>query len=163
MLCGLVLSLCRRVQKAEPYRLTGAAAPLAIQSKEHGRQPGSLIAGFVKGANAAPFAVFPAPKVPASYQPVHKFAGPLLTGTNEAPMHVCLTCRGLQCCGFCNSVRSANAVSGVTFSNTPCSASNVYQPLHQRASAGDRGGGEGGIKYSCADTHHMLSILVSAA
>ncbi len=85
MLCDLVLSLYRRVQKAEPYRLTGAAAPLAIQSKEHGRQPGSFIAGFVKGASAAPFAVFPAPKVPASYQPVHKFAGPLLTGTTMPP------------------------------------------------------------------------------
>lgn len=85
MLCDLVISLCRRVQKAEPYRLTGAAAPLAIQSKEHGRQPGSFIAGFVKGANAAPFAIFPAPKVPASYQPVHKFAGPLLTGTTAQP------------------------------------------------------------------------------
>ena len=85
MLCDLVISLCRRVQKAEPYRLTGAAAPLAIQSKEHGRQPGSFIAGFVKGANAAPFAIFPAPKMPASYQPVHKFAGPLLTGTTAQP------------------------------------------------------------------------------
>lgn len=74
------LVMGRRVQKAEPYRLTGAAAPLAIQSREHGRQPGSFITGFVKGANAAPFAVFPPPKVPASYQPVHKFAGPLLTG-----------------------------------------------------------------------------------
>ena len=90
MLCDLVLSLYRRVQKAEPYRLTGAADPLAIQSKEHGRQPGSFIAGFVKGADATPFAVFPGLKVPASYQPVHKFAGPLLTGTTvpRRYMHV---------------------------------------------------------------------------
>ncbi|KAL0047130.1 hypothetical protein WJX82_007461 [Trebouxia sp. C0006] len=78
------LVMGRRVQKAEPYRLTGAADPLAIQSKEHGRQPGSFIAGFVKGADATPFAVFPAPKVPASYQPVHKFAGPLLTGATAS-------------------------------------------------------------------------------
>ena len=85
MLCDLVLFLYRRVQKAEPYRLTGAAAPLAIQFKEHGRQPGSFILGFVKGPSAATFAVFPAPKVPASYQPVHKFAGPLLTGTTMPP------------------------------------------------------------------------------
>ncbi len=105
MLCDVVLSSYRRVQKAEPYRLTGAAAPLAIQSKEHGRQPGSFIAGFVKGADAAPFAVFPAPKVPASYQPVHKFAGPLLTGTTVLPRpYVHVICRGLQCCRSCNSV-----------------------------------------------------------
>ena len=81
MLCDLPLSAHRRVQKAEPYRLTGAAAaPLAIQAKEHGRPPGSFIAGFVKGAGAAPFPLFPAPKVPPSYQPVHKFAEPLRTG-----------------------------------------------------------------------------------
>lgn len=69
------------MQKAEPYRLTGAAAPLAITSKEQGRQPGSLIAGFVKGGDSAPVAVFPAPKVPADYQPVHRFAEPLRSGT----------------------------------------------------------------------------------
>ena len=80
MLRDLPLSAHRRVQKAEPYRLTGAAAPLAIQAKEHGRPPGSFIAGFVKGAAAAPFPLFPAPQLPPSYQPIHKFAEPLRTG-----------------------------------------------------------------------------------
>lgn len=80
MICDVRLQICRRAQKAEPYRLTGAPAALAIESKEHGRQPGSFIAGFVKGADAAPLAVFPAPKVPASYQPIHKFPEPMRTG-----------------------------------------------------------------------------------
>ena len=80
MLCDLPLSAHRRVQRAEPYRLTGAAAPLAIQSKEQGRPPGSFIAGFVKGKDAAPFPIFPAPRVPPGYHPMHKFAEPLRTG-----------------------------------------------------------------------------------
>ena len=71
---------CRRVARSEPYRLTGAAAPLAIHSKEHGRQPGAFIAGFVKGEGSTPPPLFPPPKVPASYQPVHKFTEPLRTG-----------------------------------------------------------------------------------
>ena len=71
---------CRRLAKHEPYRLTGAAAPLAIKSQEHGRQPGSFIAGFVKGPESTPAVLFPPPKVPANYQPVHQFTEPLRTG-----------------------------------------------------------------------------------
>lgn len=70
----------RRAARHEPYRLTGAAAPLAIKSQEHGRQPGAFIAGFVRGPDSTPAAVYPPPKVPANYQPVHKFTEPLRAG-----------------------------------------------------------------------------------
>lgn len=76
---------CRRVARDEPYRLTGAAAPLAIKSREHGRQPGSFIAGFIQGAASAPVPVFPPPKVPVNYQPVHKFTEPLRAGIELSP------------------------------------------------------------------------------
>ena len=86
---------CRRVAKNEPYRLTGAAAPLAIKSQEHGRQPGSFIAGFIKGPDSAPATVFPPPQVPASYQPVHKFTEPLHAGARP-----CLRLSGLHACSL---------------------------------------------------------------
>ncbi|KAL3162454.1 hypothetical protein ABBQ32_010121 [Trebouxia sp. C0010 RCD-2024] len=73
----LPMVMGRRVARHEPYRLTGAAAPLAIKSQEHGRQPCGFIAGFVRGPDSTPTTVFPPPKVPADYQPVHKFTEPL--------------------------------------------------------------------------------------
>ena len=76
--------MCRRVHRAEPYRLTGTGpAPLAIQSRQHGLKPGSFIAGFIKGADTEPVQQFPAPKVPPDFQPVHRFEGPLHTGEQQ--------------------------------------------------------------------------------
>ena len=81
----------RRVQKAEPFRLTGsAAAPLAIEAKGQGLQPGSFIAGFVRGADTEPVKLFPVPKVPADYKPVHHFLEPLQTGSSTSFSDLCL-------------------------------------------------------------------------
>lgn len=72
---------CRRQKPTEPYRIAAAGpAPLAIHSKEHGKQKGSFIPGFVRGADGLPAATYPPPQVPANYQPVHKFEHPLQTG-----------------------------------------------------------------------------------
>ncbi len=152
VLHDLVLSLYRRVQKAEPYRLTGAAAPLAIQSKEHGRQPGSFIAGFVKGADAAPFAVFPAPKVPASYQPLHKFAEPLLTGTSVPPRPY-MRVQHAEVCNavdFVNLCDPANALSGVTFPS-PLFCRQCLPTSRTKILSGERGAG--GATSICMQTH----------
>lgn len=102
--CRHVQTECRRQKPQEPYRLTAAGpAPLAIQSKQHGKQAGAFIPGFVRGADNLPATSFPPPQVPASYQPMHKFDQPLQTGVQcskwkPAKCVPCTCCRQCQLC-----------------------------------------------------------------
>lgn len=51
--------------------LPGKAAPLSLQSSEQARQK-DMIPGFVKGKEVVTPKVFPPPKIPPDYQPVHR-------------------------------------------------------------------------------------------
>ena len=51
--------------------LPGKAAPLSLQSSEQARQK-DMIPGFVKAKEVVTPKVFPAPKIPPAYQPIHQ-------------------------------------------------------------------------------------------
>ncbi len=51
--------------------LPGKAAPLSLQSSEQARQK-DMIPGFVKAKEVVAPKVFPPPKIPADYQPIHR-------------------------------------------------------------------------------------------
>ena len=59
--------------------LAGKAAPLSLQSSEQARQK-DMIPGFVKAKEVVTPKVYPPPKIPPSYRPVHQPAPQLPSG-----------------------------------------------------------------------------------
>lgn len=64
--------LCRHHFK-EQYRLPWKAEPLRLQSKEDSLRGFDLIPGFIKARLVETLSHFPAPTVPADFEPFHRF------------------------------------------------------------------------------------------
>ncbi len=82
---GPVPCQCRGPRLDPQFMLPGKAAPLSLQSSEQARQK-DMIPGFVKAKEVVTPKVFPAPKIPADYQPIHRPAPQPSSGPFSSPL-----------------------------------------------------------------------------
>lgn len=75
-----LLLLCRGRKLDPQFMLPSKAAPLSLQSSEHARQK-DMIPGFIRAKEVVTIKVFPPPRIPANYQPIHRPSAQSLAGT----------------------------------------------------------------------------------